>query len=424
MEHWRDILAHLGDEAENTFARMARALDDRLGREPVVIVPYLGYGDATRAVLRGRVLDAQGAPAARDHDTLWQNLLDTYRRFETDEVPGAQVVGRILGAEQAATSDPEGFFELRLTLAASPPAGQPWHDVALDAAAPSGQRASATGQVFIPQPDAQFGIISDIDDTVVKTDAINLLNMARNVFLSSARTRLPFPGVAALYRALHAGAPGPFVNPIFYVSSSPWNIYDMLTDFFALRGLPKGGMFLRDWGLSPDRLPLGHRDHKLAAIRELLDFYPALPFVLVGDSGQEDPEIYAEVMRLYPSRIRAIYIRSVDPSPQRIAAVAALTEQVVAAGGTLILAEDTLAMARHAAAQGWISPEALRDVAADMAHDTSAASPAEAAQGHTTTVVQTPAPAQAGQIVGERLAEAQQAGEPAPDIIVTDGDPQ
>ena len=78
-------------------------------------------------------------------------------------------------------------------------------------------------------------------------------------------------------------------NPVFYVSSSPWNIYDMLVDFLNVHGVPPGPLFLKDWSLSV----LGkHRDYKLGVIRRLLRTYEDLPFVLIGDSGEEDPEIY------------------------------------------------------------------------------------------------------------------------------------
>ncbi len=107
-------------------------------------------------------------------------------------------------------------------------------------------------------------MISDLDDTVIQTDVTRVIRMVRNTLLGNARTRHPFPGVAALYRALHSSAGAP-ANPLFYVSSSPWNLYDMLDDFFRLRSIPEGPIFLRDWGLSSkDRSSSGY---KLAVIR-------------------------------------------------------------------------------------------------------------------------------------------------------------
>jgi phosphatidate phosphatase APP1 len=153
---------------------------------------------------------------------------------------------------------------------------------------------------------------------------------------------------------------------VFYVSSSPWNLYDLLDDFLALRGFPAGPLFLRDWGIrSPEGGLRDHHTHKLATIKRLLEVYPRLPFLLIGDSGQSDPEIYAEVVRSAPGRVRAVYIRDVSRTPERGAAIAALSRAVTAAGSTLLLARDSYAVARDAAARGWIAAGAPLDVAAD-----------------------------------------------------------
>ncbi len=145
---------------------------------------------------------------------------------------------------------------------------------------------------MIPGPGARFGVISDVDDTVLVTGATDAVGMARTVFTGNALSRMTFDGVAELYRALR-GEQG---NPIFYVSSSPWNLYDLLDDFLALNGLPAGPILLRDWGLSSiELLPTDHHHHKLGTIHAILSTYPDLPFLLLGDSGQQDPEIYAQI---------------------------------------------------------------------------------------------------------------------------------
>ena len=151
---------------------------------------------------------------------------------------------------------------------------------------------------------------------------------------------------------------------MFYVSNSPWNLYDLLSDFFNLRGIPIGPvLFLRDWGLSDEGfLPTHTRKQKRGDVKRIIETYPDLPFILIGDSGEEDPEIYAEVVSLYPNRIRAVYIRNVSRDPARIDRIKALAEEVLKAGSVLILAETTLPLAEHAAKAGLDRPEhAARD---------------------------------------------------------------
>ena len=322
MINWRQVIAQLADAADNRLDRLKRRLDDRWGDEPICIVPYRGFGTPEGIYLKGRVLEDRGVRPASETDSVWRNLRNMYRRFESDEIPAARVSARFGATEREFTADEEGFFEVRLA-PEGPPAPQLWHQVELaliEPRRPNQDEVRAAGAVLIPPQNAQFGVISDIDDTVLQTDATSLVRMLRATFFGNAYTRLPFPGVAALYRALQSGADGQFANPLFYVSSSPWNIYDMLEEFFAVRQIPAGPLMLRDWGFSSkEESPFRHRQHKLATIRRILDTYPTLPFLLIGDSGQQDPEIYREIVRLYPNRILAIYIRSVSRAPERIA---------------------------------------------------------------------------------------------------------
>ncbi|MBV9790136.1 MAG: DUF2183 domain-containing protein, partial [Chloroflexi bacterium] len=367
--------------------------------------------------------------------------LNMYRRFESDEVPGAKVLARIGDVEQEVIADEEGFFEVVLRPTQPLPSDQLRHEIALELREPQhppNEPVKATGYVFVPPASAQFGVISDIDDTVLQTDATNLLRMARSVFLSNARTRLPFKGVAALYRALSQGPntadAGP--NPLFYVSSSPWNLHDLLVEFFALNGIPRGPIFLRDWGISKDELlPTQHRGHKLAAIRAVLDRYPALPFILIGDSGQEDPEIYREIVQLYPGRIHAIYIRNVSRDPARGDAIRKLAEEVVADGSTLILADDTLAVAQDAAASGWIAPETIGMIEAETAADAKPAGPIERLLGEEeetaaapTVVIADRTPEQTQDAVEQGAIEAAlQSGDQSddtPPTVIVEGDPK
>jgi phosphatidate phosphatase APP1 len=181
--------------------------------------------------------------------------------------------------------------------------------------------------------------------------------------LGNARTRLPFPGVAAFYQALRNGVGGDERNPVFYVSSSPWNIYDVIAEFMDLQQIPHGPLMLRDWdigfgSLSSDR----HFEHKGVAIRNVMQLYPATRFVLIGDTSQHDPEIYQQIVSEFPDRVLAIYIRDVTGTAERSSSVKELAEKVLAAGSTLVLAEDTLGAAMHAAEHGWIDAGALPDV--------------------------------------------------------------
>jgi phosphatidate phosphatase APP1 len=331
--------------------------------DPCGVLVYRGYGNAEEVWLQGRAVAQRKIDASRDDDSPLRNLLNTWRRVDSDPLAHARLLLSCRGMSTPCTADDEGFFGGRLPGMGRSSEADEWQPYEAELVAPTragGTIVSAKGEFLVPPASATCGVISDIDDTVIQARVSNFLAAARTVMLGNARTRLPFPGVAAFYRALRDGATGIERNPIFYVSSSPWNIYDVIVEFMTLQDIPRGPVLLRDWDITFGALAARrHLEHKGTAIRNILATYPALPFILIGDSSQHDPEIYAQIVREFPERIRAIYIRDVTLSSERSASINALAGEVVAARSILILAEDTLGAARHAAAQGWIRPEVL-----------------------------------------------------------------
>lgn len=303
-----------------------------------MISPFRGFGRPHELLIRGRVLADKRITRATEVESVWRNLANAYRRFQSDEVPDARVIASYRDAVVETTSDGEGYFQVRLQ-PKEMSAAVVWHEIGLtvEGAAP------AVGHAIVPLQSAQYGIISDIDDTIVQTFATSLARMARTVLLQNAKSRLPFEGVADLYRALHRDA-----NPLFYVSSSPWNMYELLHDFMDINGIPPGPMFLQDWGVDEKTFfKSSHENHKLAQIQLLLDYYPDLPFVLIGDSGQHDPEIYLKVIQSRPERIKAAFIRDVTPD-LRDTAVATLIGEAKTAGVEMLYVPDSNEAMTHA----------------------------------------------------------------------------
>jgi phosphatidate phosphatase APP1 len=377
MANWKskvlNIIAKADEMSDNARSRIKRFT----GHDgPLIIHSYFGHGTAGQVVLKGRVLEDQGLIPSEDADTNWENLVNLYKRFESDEVPGARLRVRFGNVEQEVTADGEGYFSSTLELNNHSDT-RLWQEVDLELLKPlaSGEAGvRAAGWIMIPPATAKFGVISDIDDTVIVSNVINKFKLLLTVALSNERTRMPFEGVASFYRALQDGASGGENNPIFYVSKSPWNLYTLLVEFFDIHGIPRGPLFLRDFG-SDKTFP--EDDHKVSRIESIVNTYPDLPFVLVGDSGERDPEIYRDVVKAFPNRIRTIYIRSVNPEPSRIAAIDRLAAEVQETQSQLILAPDTEFAATHAAAEGMISTGALAEIRSEKRVDQTTPSPAE-----------------------------------------------
>jgi phosphatidate phosphatase APP1 len=246
-----------------------------------------------------------------------------------------------VGDESVETvTDEEGYFRVLVPTSVT---SSPWLDGSVELAAAYRGLTDlhrTPVRVRVPSPDAAFGVISDVDDTIIETGVQRIGLMLRQTFTGSALTRTPFPGAAELYRDLEAGG-----NPFFYVSSSPWNLHAFLLAFLEHRGFPLGPLLLRDL--------LGNREgraRKHERIEEVLELHPALRFVLIGDSGEKDPQVYADIVRSHPGRIIAVYIREVrlDPGDGRVEAVSDSWEHDV----PFVLAADSDAVRRHAAGLG------------------------------------------------------------------------
>ena len=173
------------------------------------------------------------------------------------------------------------------------------------------EKEASPVEILYPSHRASFGIISDVDDTVLQTFVTSRfkLKLLYATLFKNSHQRLPMEGMPDLLQALERGGDGQRLNPTFYVSDSPWNLYDMLAEFLHAHQLPKGPILLRDYGVQMiwprKHLPV----HKLDAFRQIMGMYPDLPFVMLGDTAAVDADYYLQMAKEFPGRVLAIYIR-------------------------------------------------------------------------------------------------------------------
>ncbi len=325
----------------------------------VMIQPYKGFGNKNELFFVGRVLRDRGIGISQIEDSRWRNFTKMYKRFMTWEIPRVRVKASFQGREVIALTDDEGYFEVNIKAQDNFWYDRAWQEVELellDQVVKNQGVIKTKAVVILPAGNVEYGVISDIDDTIVPTGATRLWEMLKTTFLGNAHTRLPFSGVAEFYQAMAKGTDGVESNPFFYVSSSPWNIYDFLMEFLDVHGIPKGPLMLRDIGLSREQFIAGsHQAHKLLQVEKIFDVETQLRFILIGDSGQKDPEIYLQVIRDYPDRVKMVYIRNV--SERREKEVLDIAAEMKKLGVELIMVKDTLEAAKHALGMGWIVEE-------------------------------------------------------------------
>ncbi len=318
MSRFKNWFSRILDKADDAIDAVKTAVKQKLDLfDPLEVVVYNNYISAETLHVFGRVLERKEIKAAESDDSSWENFVASYQRINSDEIRDARISLHFQGKDYETISDKEGYFRFAIAVdAAQPlPSENPFSVEVrlLESVAKQAGEVVGKGQIFRPSDNAEIAIVSDIDDTILHTDATNFWAMAKNTFLQNASTRHTFEGVSEFYQALQKGKNGDAVQPFFYVSSSPWNLFDMLSDFLEIQKIPDGVLMLRDFGADVDKIGAGtHGDHKYTSIETLIKSFPKLRFVLIGDSGQQDMDIYRRLAENYSAHIAAIYIRDVQ----------------------------------------------------------------------------------------------------------------
>ncbi|MBS1675055.1 MAG: DUF2183 domain-containing protein [Actinobacteria bacterium] len=291
--HWFARLEHRFHAWRERRAR-------RRGRT-ATIVPFPGYGGPGWVRVVGRVLilpkSRTDAKAGKDAS------VRGWRSFVGIPVSFATVTITIAGVTHEVTADRGGVVDCRIP--ADLAAGWQEMTMAVEAQDPIPAR------VFVVAEDVRFGVVSDVDDTVMVTALPRPLIAAWNSFVVDEHARTPVPGMAVLLERLMRDNPG---SPMIYLSTGAWNIAPTLNRFLSRHLFPAGAMLLTDWGPTHDRWFRSGRDHKLGNLARLAEEFPHVRWLLIGDDGQHDEAIYGQFLVEHPDNVAAVAIRRLLPA--------------------------------------------------------------------------------------------------------------
>ncbi|MFL1011390.1 App1 family protein [Flavisericum labens] len=289
-------------------------------RDSLQIIAFQTYGTINRLYLRGRALEDESIDL--EQKGAFKLLFNVWKRFETDEIKNTKLIVKLSNNEQfLIETDRRGYFlfDKKIEDLLGFVNEEGWVNLEFSYKSEKLNRTIQSdnrfpGEMLIPSKNASFGVISDIDDTILHTGLVSILKwrVIINTFLTSAGRRLALEGTPEFYKLLHRGKTGKEANPIFYVSHSPWNLYLYLEYFLKKNQFPKGPIILRSFPKPFSNKARGEKPQKQKEILNILKTYPDLRFILIGDSGEHDPYIYLEIAEDYPQNILAIYLREVN----------------------------------------------------------------------------------------------------------------
>lgn len=283
---------------------LARLL--RLSPGPVLRL-YHGYGSSGRVLVLGHLLYQAPPPRAHYRNGFFRNSFALLSLFMVKPMAGITVRIRFGDAVAEVISADDGFFSAEIEVSGGLAAG--WMPV--DAWLPDLPEIRAEGKVYVPPP-ARLAFVSDIDDTFLISHSSHLAKRLYLLLTRNARTRKPFNGVVEHYQLLAGLFTGPEApNPFFYVSSSEWNLYDYIKEFCRFHQLPEGVFLLSALKQLSSFWKTGQGKHggKYFRIARIFVEFKELRFVLLGDDSQQDPEIYTKLVRDFPGRVLAVYLR-------------------------------------------------------------------------------------------------------------------
>jgi len=303
-------ILHRAARIEDAFHRWRERRGRRRGLVST-IVPYAGYGAPGWTRVLCRVVLARGdAPRQR------AEKVRGWRSFFSIPVTEAPVTVTAGGVDHQISPTRGGVVDARIPTELEPG----WHTITFR----TGDTDAVTAPVFIVDPETRFGIVSDIDDTVMVTALPRPFLAAWNTFVLDEHARTPVAGMAVLYERLRREHPE---SPVIYLSTGAWNVAPTLTRFLDRNLYPAGTLLLTDWGPTQDRWFRSGQDHKRTSLARLADEFPDMKWLLIGDDGQHDEELYGEFATAHPGNVAAVAIRQLS------------TGEAVLAGGRSTAAE-------------------------------------------------------------------------------------
>ena len=254
---------------------------------------YSAYTNGKRVIVQGRIVDI------KDKKNKESKLIDSFFNDEKKEVPIQLNVNQLHFRDK---SDSEGYFTFDIEVA------QPLTNPSSISLQTKDKSSLQTVQLFQPNSQPHIGVISDFDDTIIVSNVTEKSKLLYNTFMKNYKERELVKEVKENILQLTQQQKN---TALFFITGSPHQLQNAITTFLDYHHIPKRTLLTKKLhGSNSDDL-LASVAYKYNKIVKLIEMYPHIKWVMFGDSGEKDPEIYLKVLKNYPNHVNAIYIRDV-----------------------------------------------------------------------------------------------------------------
>ena len=280
-----------------------------------VLKLYRGYANDQELIIMGHVFKPTTKADYDFQKKNFKNAQSIIKLFQIKTKPNEDVYLEINGEIIHSKTLDDGYFKFCVPIKNTNDFGWIKYSVFIK----HEEKIIRATSSYIKPTLGKFGFISDIDDTFLISHTGNPLKKLYVLLFKNVSSRKVFEDVVDHYQVLQSAGRinKEEENAFFYVSSSEWNLYGLITQFADIHKLPKAVLLLKNIKTSLTQLFFtgrGNHNHKFEKIKHILEFYPDLKYVLLGDDSQQDPKLYESICKIFPLHIKAVYIRQVGKS--------------------------------------------------------------------------------------------------------------
>jgi len=271
------------------------------------ILIYHAYGNAHQIVIQGRMEEKKTFSKAKEDDNWFQNIWRTVRQVKGDEIKNQTIFALIHGEKFKTKGDDEGYFEFNITTQKALKTG--YEKIALYI---EGNSNAIEREVTTIGSEPLVGIVSDFDDTMIVSDVTNKIKLGYNTVFKNYKQRTAVPTMLERFQKIMAQNPKDAPSTLFILSGSPQQLFFAVEDFLAFHHFPKHILILKK-AHGEHKDPLTDQfAYKTQKIERLIKLYPNMKWVMFGDSGEKDAEIYKFIKKKYPNKVISYRIRDVE----------------------------------------------------------------------------------------------------------------
>ncbi len=283
--------------------------------KPIVQL-YRGYANKQELIVMGHVLQRTFQYDFQKKN--FKNATSIINLFRIKTLSNFDVYLKFGAKEIRTRTLPDGYFKFCIPLEKEFQFGWMEYEVSIR----HKNEINTCKGSFIRPHQGNLGIISDIDDTFLISHTRNIFKKIYILLFKNVNDRKVFKDVVAHYQALSTAGRNNKEerNAFFYISSSEWNLYRFIVKFTKIHQLPRAVILLKDIksGITDFFFSgRGSHNHKFDKIKHVLEFYPNLKYVLLGDDSQQDPFLYEHICKIFPVTVSAVYIRQTGKNKKR-----------------------------------------------------------------------------------------------------------